>query len=429
MKKTSITSAVILLFAFCWQAGEIRPQQQQQQQQVKSPEMRAASLTGDQWREDLKYLARELPRRHENAFHTVSKEQFEKAVAELDAAIPNLREDEILVGIRRIIALVGDAHTDLEPPKTFNRYPLTLSWFGTDLRVLRTSPEYRRALGARVAGIGALSLAEAVARVNTLIPAENEQFLRFRSPGLLNLAEVLHALKISPDLKRANWTFEDAQGKRFSLDVEAVAPDAKIEWLSTLKTVPLNRRRSDELMWATALPEDAQTVYLNLKSYPDAATFKRVSAETFRLIDENKAKRLIIDVRQSNGGDFIKFRSHLLRELKSRPNFRQPNSLFMLIGRGTISAAMVNSIEMRKELGAILVGEPSGSKPNNYSENDELTLPNSRLRVAYSTKYYKFQEKDTPALVPDKLIEPVWEIYTAGRDAAMEWILAQPLPK
>lgn len=36
---------------------------------------------------------------------------------------------------------------------------------------------------------------------------------------------------------------------------------------------------------------------------------------------------------------------------------------------------------------------------------------------------------ENAALMPDKLIEPVWELYTAGRDPAMEWILAQPLSK
>ena len=36
---------------------------------------------------------------------------------------------------------------------------------------------------------------------------------------------------------------------------------------------------------------------------------------------------------------------------------------------------------------------------------------------------------DTPLLMPDKLIEPVWELYAAGRDPAVEWILAQPLPR
>ena len=149
----------------------------------------------------------------------------------------------------------------------------------------------------------------------------------------------------------------------------------------------------------------------------------------FKLIDSSQAKRLVIDVRQSNGGDFFKFRSHILKELKNRSQFLQPNSLFLIIGRGTISAAMVSAIDMRSEMKAILVGEPSGSKPNSYSENDEFTLPNSRLEVSYSTRYYKLQDKDTPSLMPDKLIEPAWELYTAGRDAAMEWILAQPLAK
>jgi hypothetical protein len=420
MKKTALMLAVILPFTF-WQAAK-------SYSQVKTPEIGFSSLTKDQWREDLKFLARELPRRHKNAFHTISKEQFEKAAAELDAAIPSLQEHEILTGLRRIAAMVGDAHTALEPLKFFRRYPLTLYWFGGDLRVLRTTAEYKRALGSRVVGIGSLNLAEAIERINTLVPRENEQFVRFANVSLTPIAEILHALKIAPDLNRSEWTFEDAEGKRFSLNLASQASDAKLEWLSTLKEVPLYRQRSNELMWTTALPE-AQTVYLNLKVYPDGDTFKRVSNEMFKLIDSGGAKRLVIDVRQSNGGDFFKFRSHILRELKNRPAFRQPNSLFIIIGRGTVSAAMVNAIETRDEMKAILVGEPSGSKPNNYSESDEMTLPNSRLKVSYSTRLYKFQEKDSPALMPDKLIEPVWELYTAGKDAALEWILAQPLPK
>jgi hypothetical protein len=396
--------------------------------QIKSSQANPKSLTKEQWQKDLQYLAKELPHRHKNAFHTVSKEQFERAVAELDAATPSLEEHEILVGLRRIVAMVGDAHTALAPAQTFNRYPLTLYWFGDDLRVLRTIADYKRALGTRVVGIGGLSLSEATAQVNTLVPRETEQFLRYSNVSLTPLAEVLHALKIAPDIGQTQWTFEDATGKRFSLDFKPVPANTKVEWLSTLKEVPLYRQQSDQLMRVKSLP-DAQTVYLNLKVYPDADTFKRVSTEMFKLIDSSQAKRLVIDVRQSNGGDFLKFRSHILKELKNRSAFRKPNSLFVIIGRSTISAAMVSAIDMRTEMNAVLVGEPSGSKPNSYSENDEFTLPNSRLEVSYSTRYYKLQDEDTPSLMPDKLIEPVWELYTAGRDPAMEWILAQPLPK
>src|SRR5688572_15857607 len=67
------------------------------------------ALTKEQWREDLKHLSKELPRRHKNAFHTVSREAFARAVAELDAAIPSLQEFEIIVRLQQIVAMVGDA--------------------------------------------------------------------------------------------------------------------------------------------------------------------------------------------------------------------------------------------------------------------------------------------------------------------------------
>lgn len=396
---------------------------------AQSPDVtRATALTREQWRQDLQYLAKELPRRHKNAFHTVSKDQLERAVAAFDAAIPSLEEHEILVGLRRIVAMIDDAHTALAPPENFHRYPLTLYRFGDDVRVVRTTSNYKLALGARVVGVGSLSIAEATAKVDTLIPHENDQFVRYSDVSLMPFAEVLQALGIVRDLQHAQWTFENANGERFSLQLEAIPQDAKVDWLSTLKDVPLYRQRLNELMWFTPLP-DSQTVYLNLKVYPDAGTFKRVAEDFWNQVDGSKPKRLVIDVRQSAGGDFTKFRTYLLKELKKRTVFHRQGSLYVIIGRGTISAAMMNSIELRKELNAILVGEPTGSKPNSYSENDHMTLPNSRLQVSYSTRYYKLQDQDTPSLMPDKLIEPSWETYPLGRDTVMEWILAQPLSK
>jgi hypothetical protein len=416
MRQLSIERAFTLLFC-----GWLAVTTLATQRTVGSDE----SLTKEQWRQDLQYLAKELPRRHKNAFHSVSKEQFEGVVAELDAAIPSLQEHEILIGLRRVTALIGDAHTALAPPENFHRYPLTLYWFGNDLRVLRTIASYKRALGTRVIEVGDLSLAEATARINTLVPHENNQFVRYSDVSLMPLAEVLHALKVAKSLQRAQWTFEDDKRERFSLELEAVPQNAKLDWLSTLKELPLYRQRLNELMWFTSLP-DSQTVYLNLKVYPDAATFERVSEGMWKQVDSARPKRIIIDVRLSPGGDFTKFQKHLLKELKQRSAFRKPGSLYVIIGRSTISAAMVNAIELQKGLNAILVGEPTGSRPNNYSENDELTLPNSHLQVSYSTRYYKLQDQDTASLMPDKLIETSWEAYTAGRDPVMEWILAQP---
>jgi site-specific recombinase XerD len=57
------------------------------------------AMTKEQWRQDLQYFARELPKRHKNAFHNVTREDFERMVAELDARIPSLQDDQIAVGM------------------------------------------------------------------------------------------------------------------------------------------------------------------------------------------------------------------------------------------------------------------------------------------------------------------------------------------
>jgi len=90
---------------------------------------------------------------------------------------------------------------------------------------------------------------------------------------------------------------------------------------------------------------------------------------------------------------------------------------------------MANSADFRNDLKAILVGEPTGARPNGYQENRSFLLPNSHLPVSYSIELYKFSETDTPGIIPDKLIVPDWKSYIAGRDPVMEWILSYPSMK
>ena len=74
-------------------------------------------LTASQWRDDLKFIAAELQKRHANLYHHVSRGDFERAVAALDRQIPNLPRNRIIVGMMRIAAMVGDGHTRVEPRK------------------------------------------------------------------------------------------------------------------------------------------------------------------------------------------------------------------------------------------------------------------------------------------------------------------------
>ncbi len=377
-----------------------------------------------QWREDLQYLARELPKRHKNLFHTVSREEFEKMVAELDAAIPTLEDYQIIVRMQEITAKVGDGHTYVHLPQTFKRYPLVFYWFGNALRVVRATKEYKDALGTKIVKISDVNVNDAQTRIRKVLSqAENEWFVLSNSPFHLATPEVLQTLGVVPDASRAVFTFETDEGKQFTLDIVPIAPDANFAslLLGAAKEEPLFRQKPSEQFWFTYLP-DSQTVYVNFRGYNSLGENTK---KLFGLLDANPTKKIVIDMRQNTGGDSAKAREYLIPAIKQRVAINQKGRLFVIVGRRTFSAAMTNAIDLRKETNALLVGEPIGERPNSYQENDEMKLPNSGIVVSYSTKYYKLLDEDAPAVMPDKRIDPNWDDYKAGHDAVMNWILSE----
>lgn len=345
----------------------------------------AGPLTKAQWREDVRHFARELPKRHKNLYHATSQEQFARAVAELDAAIPSLQDHQIVVRLQQIAATVGDGHTGVQLPSSFKRYPINLYWFGRELRVIAAGKEYQSALGTRVVKIGGLGIDEVQARIVSCFPSaanENEWYVMSTSPAFIVRPEVLHALGIVPHLGRASFTFEDGQGQQLTLEISPVAVPPPVAGVVTLgllpaaKQQPLYRQKPGEPFWFTQLP-DAQTTYVSWRRYQSLGDPSRA---LFAFIDKNNTTRLVIDMRQNGGGDFFEGRKHLVSKVKERPAL--------------------------------------------YSENDEMTLPHSRIVVSYSTRYYKFLEEDIPAVMPDKRIDPSWPEFLAGRDPVMDWIMA-----
>jgi len=79
------------------------------------------------WRADLQFLLTELPTRHANLYHSISKDEFLRAAAHLNQQIPNLTDNQVIVEFSRLTALVGDGHTGLFFPFDdtipFHKYP------------------------------------------------------------------------------------------------------------------------------------------------------------------------------------------------------------------------------------------------------------------------------------------------------------------
>ena len=383
------------------------------------------NITPDAWRADLRYLAAELPRRHVNAFHTITRERFADEVARLDAAIPRLTNDESVVGLMRTVALIGDGHTHLDLPPSFPRYPIELHWFGDELRVVAAGAPYHAALGARVVAIGDVPLAELMKRTTELVPRD-ETAGRTRETAAMQLTspEVLHGLGVIADRERAPIVLDNAAGERITVTLSPVRIGDFSSWrVAGGDTPPLYLRRLNEPWWTEFLP-DTQTVYFSFSAYPQEAEFRERAAALAKLLDESHTRRLVIDLRRNQGGDFQRFRSLLLPIIEARSAINRAGGLFVIIGPGTFSAAGVSALDLRNRAHAILVGTPAGIRPNHYGDSAEFRLPNSGLRISYATQYHRTGAATDSEIAPDKRIEPTWEEFRAGRDPIMEWILS-----
>lgn len=383
----------------------------------------------DKWREDLRFLASELPKKHKNAFNRISREQWNALVAALDAQIPTLSDEAIILGMSRIVSRIGDGHTGLGWGRLFPRLPIRLFWFGKELRVIQVSKDHPDLIGARVNKIDGRSVDEMYEISRGYISeGESEEYVLNSSQLLFTYPVFLKIAGVGKLDDRATLEFIDRRGRKSSTTVSALANDANVEWLEAYQSAPLFLQKAALPFYYEYL-KDAKTVYVNFKWYPRRPEFKKFSKELFDFVDKTDVEKLVFDFRQNGGGDFTRGRDYFVKPIKERKKFLERGHLFAITGRRTFSAGMTNSADFRNDLHAILVGEPTGARPNGYQENRGLSLPNSRLQVSYSIELYKFSEADTPGIIPDKLIVPDWKYYTAGRDPALEWVLEYPKAK
>jgi hypothetical protein len=75
-----------------------------------------------------------------------------------------------------------------------------------------------------------------------------------------------------------------------------------------------------------------------------------------------------------------------------------------------------------------LVGQPTGGSPNSYGNVQTLVLPNSQLRVNYSTRYFSFPDLPPGSLMPDVTVPVYSSDHFARHDPFLAAALADAPP-
>lgn len=378
------------------------------------------------WRKDLRHLAQELPARHINPFFKTTREEFLRAVNELDKALPSMQDHEIVIGLKRIVTIIGDPHTDLSI--TFSYFPLRLQWLKDGYFVAGTVSANRSILKSRLVRIGDMDIERVYSAISAVIPHDNKYWLRVRSAQFLTAPAILHALKVVPHLDRAKFHFADSTGNITSLELVKLAqPIDKSDWLDAFNqnnnSVPLYLKKPDVNYWFEHLADSKSLFFqYNRCEEMEKLPFSQFSEQLFKAADQFSVTRLIVDLRHNSGGNSGILWPFILN-LKASPHLNRRGHLFVVVGPETYSSGVLNAAELQRETSAILVGEPTGARPNLYGHYKFFTLPNSNLEVSYSTRYFERVPGNPDALMPEISVQTSSAEFFAGRDPVLEKIL------
>lgn len=353
-------------------------------------------MTKEQWQADVNFLGGQLVKAHRNAFHRMKREDYEAAVKKLHDSVPQLSEDEIIVGLMKIVAMIKDGHTNIIARPFFRSgiYPFKLYLFSDGLFVQKASPEYAEMVGAKVIKIGNMSADEAFKTVGQAAFADNEMGVKEITPLLMTIPEVLSGFKVISDKQKLNLTVEiNGKQKTFEIQPKGTAADLNrfpADWIDAAPKTnqPLYLKDPGNMYWYEYL-KDRKMVYVQhngIGNKPDESVanfYKRVLA----FAEANPVETFVLDLRFNGGGNNGLNKDVVIQLIKSKIN--QRGKFFVIIGRETFSAAqnLVNQIEKYTE--ATFVGEPTAAHPNHYGDNRPFTLPNSKLTVRASTLWWQ----------------------------------------
>ena len=402
--------------------------------QAPAPSLAPGPSREAAWHADLDVFAREFARAQVDFATLYPRARFDTDLAAITAALPRSRDTDVVLALMRLVASARVGHTNVRfptppAPIAFQRLPMAFAWFADGLAVTAASEPYREAIGLRVESIGRMTPAELEQAVAPYVSFENMVWLHQQSRSFMNVVEVLRTVGAVDADGPVPVTLSRADGMPLVLRVEPGPWQnrALVTAIDALK-IPETLARTEPARYYRAefLP-DAKAAYIRYSRCQDDPDqpFVAFTKDVLSRIDAHPraVARVIIDLRTNGGGNSTVI-NPLLDGLRRR-RLTGRARLAVLVGPATFSSAMMNALTLRRDLGAELVGEPLGEKPNSYGEVRTMTLPNSQVTVQYATKFFRLDRRGDPMTVePDVKVMQTLADFLAGRDPVLERALA-----
>ena len=403
------------------------------------------------WRGDARFLQAAIDSVHPKPWRSIRRATWDSAVVELEAQLPSLRVDQAIGGFSRLVAKLRDGHsrlrqvrlpshgrpalTPLAWPGFDVQYPVEFEVFSDGLRIVSATAAHPDLPGARVVAIHGRPTADVVERLAPFNSADNSMWVLRSLPAFLRTPGYLSAAGLAADPSAPlRLTLEKAGGGRREVVLAASAPDSAARWLAADRDVrtplPLTRRLPGPYAFTDL---DDSTVFARIQAIvndPGRETFAEFVARLFAHVDSLGAPRLVLDVRGNGGGNNY-LNQPLVHALLRRPALDRTGRLFVIVDRGTFSAAVSLVTSLERETRALFVGEPTGGAPNSPGDPRDVRLPASGLVVRVSTVFWDGSDPRDPRrfVAPDLPATLSYADWHAHRDPALDAIRAWRPPR
>jgi len=386
------------------------------------------------WNYDLDFLTSEIHRLNP-AYSAALPVDYELRIAALRRAIPSASDQQIAIEITALFASLQQAHSVMFPfgmnKGRIGMVHLQLYQFSDGLYIIDAPKAERDLIGSQVLAIGGKEVNELATAMRPYLSRDNDFFLNLEVPVGLLWTDLIGAL--GADASGTSLKFvvrkEGVTSSRYlPIDRGPIDPDTiaikLIPPRNSSARPPLYLSHLDRNFWLNAL--DRSTIYVQVNQIQDEpkTSLEQFAQRLDAVLKARKPRNVVVDVRLNNGGNYEASLS-LLKALFAFEVSRPDARLFVIIGRNTESAAQNFVSTLNQFGGAIFVGEPTGSKPDQIGDDSLVVLPYSGImgsiaRAIHQTNYRDLREWIAPA-IPAPLSA---SDYFGQRDRAVEAIMA-----
>lgn len=377
----------------------------------------AQTLSKADFMEDLEFLKKTLPVKHANLFAKIDRSQFENKVDRVSMRSNGFDQNRFIVELFRLTKSIGDEHTFTEVDFT-KVLPIQFGLFKEGLFIVGIDSANASVLNSKLESINGHPVSEALARFKEIIQHENPAYFDDRLLQHLSNPVLLNGLELISSDSTATFTLSNNNGQTQNITLKPVDGKhvARLNLARSGGSLLSHKKKSNYWFDHNA---DKKILYFNYsecrehQQYP----FAKFSEELFPFIDEQKPEKIILDLRYNSGGNSAILDPFIQKISASYLN--RKGKFFVLIGKRTFSSAVMNAVELKRNLNAIFIGEPTSGNINHYGEVRGFSLPKSKIVIAYSTKYWESWKGKKGALKPDINVQYSIKNYVEGKDEAL----------